>query len=303
VNTILSAVPVNSPVFPLSTDTRCKGRPILVLWESGNSSEDEFGSQIFNQGTTQNVYRYTGQQSDADSGLQYLRARYYEPATGRFITQDPKKGDMREPATYNQYIYCRNNPIRYTDPSGLDIYIYYSDVIDDEKSIPSDYKYSIDWKAIKESIAKATMQDVYIHRVSCTKNIKPGRPWLSKDTTVLILVGDSNLGQYGSAAGGNFAIQILKNSWFGDFEAMARADLGLQQYCNKTGFSFLATNKILQEFYHALFGSGQHSSDDDRGNVMHQTPTEEFMKRNLDYTPKQREKIYQRLKPSTFNSL
>ena len=117
-NTILCADPVNSPVFSLNTDTSCKGRPILVLWESGNSSEDEFGSQIFNQGTTQNVYRYTGQQSDADSGLQYLRARYYEPSTGRFITKDPKNGDPKDPASLNLYVYCQNNPINYSDPSG-----------------------------------------------------------------------------------------------------------------------------------------------------------------------------------------
>jgi len=123
VNTILSADPVNSPVYSLNTDTSCKGRPILILWESGNSSEDEFGSQIFNQGTTQNVYRYTGQQSDADSSMYYLRARYYEPSTGRFITQDSYKGDPKVPSTLNLYVYCKNNPLKYTDPSGNDVII------------------------------------------------------------------------------------------------------------------------------------------------------------------------------------
>ena len=118
VNTILCADPVNSSTFPLNTDTRCKGRPILVLWESGHSPEDEFGSQIMSQGTTPNAYRYTGQQSDADSGLLYLRARYYEPSTGRFISQDTYKGDRKVPSTLNLYVYCKNNPLKYTDPSG-----------------------------------------------------------------------------------------------------------------------------------------------------------------------------------------
>gem|GEM_PF-5773738 len=67
---------------------------------------------------TPNAYRYTGQQSDADSGLLYLRARYYEPSTGRFITQDKKSGDPKIPSTLNLYVYCKNNPIRYSDPSG-----------------------------------------------------------------------------------------------------------------------------------------------------------------------------------------
>jgi len=120
VNTILCADPVNSSTFPLNTDTCAKGRPILVLWESCHRSEDEFGNQFMSQGNTPNVYRYTGQQSDADSGLYYLRARYYEPSTGRFITQDPKKGDIKDPVTMNPYIYCRNNPLKFTDPSGED---------------------------------------------------------------------------------------------------------------------------------------------------------------------------------------
>lgn len=71
------------------------------------------------QGNTPNAYRYTGQQSDADSTLLYLRARYYEPNTGRFITQDPYKGDRRIPMTLNSYLYCLNNPLKFTDPSGL----------------------------------------------------------------------------------------------------------------------------------------------------------------------------------------
>jgi RHS repeat-associated protein len=70
------------------------------------------------QGTTPNAYRYTGQQSDADSGLLYLRARYYEPSTGRFITQDAKKGDPKNPKTFNFYVYCLNNPLTLTDPTG-----------------------------------------------------------------------------------------------------------------------------------------------------------------------------------------
>jgi len=80
---------------------------------------DEFGVQTAATGTTSNVYRYTGQQRDGESGLYYLRARYYDPSTGRFISQDPVKGDINEPITLNPYVYCGDNPANSTDPSGL----------------------------------------------------------------------------------------------------------------------------------------------------------------------------------------
>jgi len=55
---------------------------------------------------------------DAESGLLYLRARYYDPAIGRFISADPYLGRMAEPVTQNRYIYVHNNPLLYSDPSG-----------------------------------------------------------------------------------------------------------------------------------------------------------------------------------------
>lgn len=48
-----------------------------------------------------------------------MRARYYEPSTGRFITKDPFPGETTNPQSMNPYIYASNNPINNTDPSGL----------------------------------------------------------------------------------------------------------------------------------------------------------------------------------------
>ncbi len=62
--------------------------------------------------------QYTGQRWDADLGLYDYRARYYDPALGRFIQPDtvvPKPGD---PQSLNRYAYVLNNPLRYNDPSG-----------------------------------------------------------------------------------------------------------------------------------------------------------------------------------------
>ncbi|MBI2724142.1 MAG: RHS repeat-associated core domain-containing protein [Chloroflexi bacterium] len=61
-----------------------------------------------------NDFRYTGQQDDrsANRGLYYLRARFYDPALGRFLTRDPMPFVQR-------YAYVGNNPVNLNDPSGL----------------------------------------------------------------------------------------------------------------------------------------------------------------------------------------
>lgn len=52
---------------------------------------DAFGNLLNSTGSTPNVYKYRGEQYDADLGLYYLRARYYNPQTGRFMSRDPYK--------------------------------------------------------------------------------------------------------------------------------------------------------------------------------------------------------------------
>ncbi|MGH7991500.1 MAG: RHS repeat-associated core domain-containing protein, partial [Limisphaerales bacterium] len=62
--------------------------------------------------------RFTGQVFDAESGLYYYNARYYDPELGRFIQPDTIIPDLSNPQSYNRYSYCLNDPLRYTDPSG-----------------------------------------------------------------------------------------------------------------------------------------------------------------------------------------
>ncbi len=63
-------------------------------------------------------FRFTGQQQDDTTGLYYLRARYYNAQTGRFLSRDPFPGLATLPGTLHPYAYALNNPARYTDPSG-----------------------------------------------------------------------------------------------------------------------------------------------------------------------------------------
>ncbi|MFB0537486.1 MAG: RHS repeat-associated core domain-containing protein [Anaerolineae bacterium] len=63
-------------------------------------------------------YGYTGEHWDAATGLLYLRARWYDPATGRFLTRDPFPGLATLPTTQHPYVYVGNNPVNLADPSG-----------------------------------------------------------------------------------------------------------------------------------------------------------------------------------------
>jgi RHS repeat-associated protein len=61
---------------------------------------------------------YRGEQFDPDLGLYYLRARYFNPATGSFLTQDPEGGETADPKTLHKYLYAGGNPVNVLDPSG-----------------------------------------------------------------------------------------------------------------------------------------------------------------------------------------
>ncbi len=83
---------------------------------------DAFGNLLNSTGTTAHIaYRYTGERYEDNSGLYYLRARYYDPALGRFISSDPFQGYQQQPVTLNGYLYAHNQPINFTDPSGFDV--------------------------------------------------------------------------------------------------------------------------------------------------------------------------------------
>ena len=64
---------------------------------------DAFGNKVNSTGTTLNNYLYRGEQYDPDLGLYYLRARYYNPLTGRFMSRDPEEGTPRIPATLRRH--------------------------------------------------------------------------------------------------------------------------------------------------------------------------------------------------------
>ena len=79
---------------------------------------DEFGIPTSSTGASGSPFRYTGEPLDA-SGLTYLRARYYDPSIGRFMSRDPFAGFASSPLSLNRYRYVENTPATWSDPSGL----------------------------------------------------------------------------------------------------------------------------------------------------------------------------------------
>lgn len=74
---------------------------------------DAFGNELNPTAGDNNPFRYCGEYFDAETGSYYLRARYYNPQSGRFLTEDPIRDGL------NWYTYCANNPVMWVDPSGL----------------------------------------------------------------------------------------------------------------------------------------------------------------------------------------
>jgi RHS repeat-associated protein len=68
--------------------------------------------------TCQAPYTFTGHLYDQETGLFYFGARYYDPETGRFLSQDPVAGDALNPPSLHKYLYAYSSPMNYTDPWG-----------------------------------------------------------------------------------------------------------------------------------------------------------------------------------------
>jgi RHS repeat-associated protein len=81
--------------------------------------DSSFGEVLGHTGTSAQPYRFAGEHYDPVAGMQYHRARWYDPATGRFAALDPHSGNPSRPATLHKYAYATNDPVANIDPSGL----------------------------------------------------------------------------------------------------------------------------------------------------------------------------------------
>jgi RHS repeat-associated protein len=137
-----------------------------------------FGEEIIGLGnrTSQQGYsvndnvrqKFTQYERDTETGLDYAQARYYGSSLGRFTTVDPLMASAKTPLpqSWNRYIYCYNNPLRFIDPDGMDVQI-----LDDKardlliKTLPNDIREQVEaavdknGRLIKGSLDKIKSKD------------------------------------------------------------------------------------------------------------------------------------------------
>jgi len=110
------------------------GSPIELMDEDGfireSYSYDEFGRMYTDEShqktTPLQPFGFTGYQMDEAGGLYYAQARRYDAVNGRFVSKDSDRYVRKmQPYTWNQYLYCDNNPEKYVDPSG-NVYIIFA---------------------------------------------------------------------------------------------------------------------------------------------------------------------------------
>ena len=144
---------------------------------------DAFGVERGINDADTNPWRYCGEYTDLETSSIYLRHRYYNPASGRFLTEDPIRDGT------NWYMYANSNPVTFYDPTGL-----YIDLIDKNKS---------DRTAILENLQKITNHKLGIkeikkgltgktYRIEILEYAGADAPWATGNQLIKSLVDNKN---------------------------------------------------------------------------------------------------------------
>lgn len=83
-----------------------------------SATYDAWGNPVETSGADDDPYGYVGERRDVDTGLIYLRARWYDPSVGRFLSPDPAPAPQDRPASLNAYLYADGEPVGGVDPAG-----------------------------------------------------------------------------------------------------------------------------------------------------------------------------------------
>lgn len=99
-----------------------------------------FGTLRGGSATPETPYLYTGQHFDAETGLYALRARYYQPEHGRFLSRDTVQPELTNTQELNRYGYVANNPVNLIDPTGHTAMVDYGANNKDEEQRAKDHE-------------------------------------------------------------------------------------------------------------------------------------------------------------------
>jgi len=147
------------------------GTPRMIFDQSGSLANVKrhdylpFGEELFagtggrstaqGYATGDNVrQQFTQKERDIETGLDYFLARYYASFQGRFTGVDSGKFVPADPQSWNRYAYTQNNPLKFVDLTGNDLYITgdYAEEIVKELELKSGYKLDYDKTSGKVTI-------------------------------------------------------------------------------------------------------------------------------------------------------
>lgn len=117
----LVAVEKNGAMYYVHTNQR--GDVLALSDSNGNQAATykygPWGEFLGKTGTVDIPFRYAGYYYDNETDLYYLKARYYNPKLGRFLTKDQiDYSDIKDPQSLNLFAYTKNNPVMNVDPDG-----------------------------------------------------------------------------------------------------------------------------------------------------------------------------------------
>lgn len=118
----LSISAANAKVKITYLHVDAQGSTVAATNEDGDiewsQSYKPYGSRLDIGDTSETPKTYTGHVEDAESGLIYMQARYYNPTFGRFMATDPVRFKEENLHSFNRYAYANNSPYKYIDPDG-----------------------------------------------------------------------------------------------------------------------------------------------------------------------------------------
>jgi len=116
--------PQDQDVYTLLSDGHGSTRALLnaVSTITQQYAYDAYGNMLASTGLTTAAtaisrHLYSGEWTSS-SGQQYLRARFYDPASGTFNRLDPFAGNLNDPQSLHKYLYVHGNPVMFVDSSG-----------------------------------------------------------------------------------------------------------------------------------------------------------------------------------------
>ena len=98
------------------------GSTVSLTEDAGSTRQsifyDAWGNERDRVGASANKFTFTGHEKDEETGLIYAKSRFYDPDTGRFLTQDSFLGDVTNVPSLHRYVYANVNPLRFIDRTG-----------------------------------------------------------------------------------------------------------------------------------------------------------------------------------------